>query len=108
MLGVPVRPATALLASAFGLAAAGLQLTVAKHWSGTSADVLFAAISTFAAPAAATSLLSFVGAPPSMDFEPGAALRALRGPWPAWRPPRCLGFASSPLPAATASDRPRK
>lgn len=81
LLGVPVRSTTALLASVLGLAvAAGLQLTVAAQWSGISADVLFAAVSTFAA-AAATSLLSFLGAPPSMDFEPGTALGAPRGPW---------------------------
>jgi ubiquinone biosynthesis protein len=86
LLGVPVRLPTALSAGALGVGvAAGVQVSVATHWTDASADVLFAAVSTFTA-VAATSLLGFLGAPPNMDFDRGAGgLGSPRSPWRATR-----------------------
>jgi ubiquinone biosynthesis protein len=72
LLGVPVGWPTALTASALGLAAAaGIQVSVTTHWAATDANLLFAAVSAFTTVVAA-SLTGFLGAPPNMDFQPGA------------------------------------
>jgi ubiquinone biosynthesis protein len=81
VLGIPVRLPTALLASVLGLVVAmGVQSSVASYRTDLYAGLIFAAVSTFTA-VAATSLLGFLGAPPSMDVESGSAdLRAHRSP----------------------------
>ena len=86
VLAVPVRLVTALLSGLAGVAAgAVVQATVAGGWTGAGRGVLFASSSAFAA-VAVVSVLSLLGAAPSVEFGAGAAgLRPPRTPWRAGR-----------------------
>jgi ubiquinone biosynthesis protein len=73
VLAVPVRLVTAFLSGLTGVAiGAGIQAAVAGGWKGVTPDVLFACSSAFAA-VAVVSVLSLLGAAPSVEFDAGAA-----------------------------------